>query len=142
MLVQYGPLTQLMIIICWNQYKIELHAGFKASAQKWSKSTSVCIAELRWPSLKICRSYISIWTLYSILHKRTAINFSNYFEFNVLATRLHSLTLNLVSSTINAFRHSFFVTTPFLRNSIPFEILSQSTARSFQNKLKHYLFGI
>jgi len=34
-------------------------------------------------------------------------------------------------STISAFRHSFFVTTPFLWNSIPFEILSQSIAGSF-----------
>ena len=86
------------------------------------------------------RSYISIWTLYSIYHKRTAINFSTYFHFNTLATRSHALTLNLASSTINAFRHSFFVTTPFLWNSIPFEILSQRTAGSFKTRLKHYLF--
>ena len=53
-----------------------------AAAQKWSKSSSVCISELGWPSLKTRRSYISIWTLYSIYHKRTAINFSRYFHFN------------------------------------------------------------
>ena len=111
-----------------------------AAAQKWSKSSSVCISELGWPSLKTRRSYISIWTLYSIYHKRTAINFSRYFHFNTLATRSHALTLNLASSTINAFRHSFFVTTPFLWNSIPFEILSQRTAGSFKTTLKHYLF--
>ena len=111
-----------------------------AAAQKWSKSSSVCISELGWPLLKTRRSYMSIWTLYSIYHKRTAINFSRYFHFNTLATRSHALTLNLASSTINAFRHSFFVTTPFLWNSIPFEILSQRTAGSFKTRLKHYLF--
>ena len=76
-----------------------------------------------------------------ISHDKAAIDFSQYFQFNTLATRpSHSLTLNLLSSTINAFRHSFFVTSPLLWNSIPFEILSQSTAPIFKFKLKRFLF--
>ena len=110
------------------------------SALKWSKSSATCIEELRWPSLKVRRDYLSIWSLYSILHKTTAIDFSKYFRFNTLATRSHSLTLNLMSSTINAFRHSFFVATPLLWNSIPFNILSQPAAAIFKYKLKHFLF--
>ena len=111
-----------------------------SSAFRWTKSSSVCVEELGWPSLKLCRDYFTIWTLYCILHNATAIDFSQYFQFNTLATRSHSLTLNLLSSTINAFRHSFFVTSPLLWNSIPFEILSQSTAPIFKFKLKRFLF--
>ena len=69
----------------------------------------LCIDELGWPSVQTHRSYISIWILFSILHKRMAINFSDYFEFNMLATRSHSLTLHLVSSSISAYRHSLWL---------------------------------
>ena len=46
------------------------------STFQWSKSSSVCIEELRWPSLTEHRNFISILTLYSILHGTTSINFS------------------------------------------------------------------
>ena len=106
-----------------------------SSTNKWSKSSIVCVNELGWPSLKVRHDYISIWTLYSIFHKRTAIDFSKYFQFNTLSTRSHSLTLNLVCSTINAFRHSFIVAVPFLWNFLPPTILLQPTAGSFKHKL-------
>ena len=109
-------------------------------AQRWSKSSSVCVRELKWPTLKVRRDYFSIWTLYSILHQATAIDFSSYFHFNNLPTRSHPLTLNLVSSSINAFRHSFFVASPLLWNSVPPDILSQPAAPIFKQKLKHFLF--
>ena len=79
------------------------------STYQWSKSSVTCVEELGWPSLKARRINFSIWTFYCILHKTTAIDFSRYFHFNTLPTRSHSLTLNLLSCTINAFRHSFFV---------------------------------
>ena len=110
-----------------------------SSTNKWSKSSINFVNELGWPSLKARRDYISIWTLYSIFHKRIAIDFSKYFQFNTLSTRSHSLTLNLVCSTINTFRHSFFVAVPFLWNFLPPTILSQPTAGSFKHKLKHFL---
>ena len=132
--------TQHRILVCWNRCKIELHAGLKAFGMQLLKNglSRRRFASVNWDGLHLKHS--SIWTLYSIYHKRTAMNFSRYFHFNTLATRSHTLTLNLASSTINAFRHSFFVTTPFLWNSIPFEILSQRTAGSFKTRLKHYLF--
>ena len=64
------------------------------------------------------------------------------FHFNTLATRSHSLTLNLLYSTINAFRYSFFMASPMLWNSIPFDVLSQPAASTFKHKLKHFLFCI
>ena len=112
------------------------------TAFQWSKSSAICVGELGWPSLKVRCNYFSIWTLYCILHKTTAIDFSRYFHFNTLATRSHSLTLNLLSSTINAFRYSFFVASPLLWNLIPFDVLSQPAASTFKHKLKHFLFCI
>ena len=117
-----------------------IKSSWDSSTFKWSKSSSLCIEELQWPSLKVRRNYISVLTLYSILHGTTSINFAHYFQFNTLVTRSHHLTLNLVSSTINAFWHSFFIAIPFLWNSIPYEILSQSVAQLFKYKLKHFLF--
>ena len=90
------------------------------STYQWSKSSVTCVEELGWPSLKARRIYISIWTLYCILHKTTAIDFSRYFHFNTLPTRSHSLTLNLLSSTINAFRHSFLL--PHLCYGTPYHL--------------------
>ena len=117
-----------------------INSFWDSTALKWSKSSATCIRELRWPSLKVRRNYFSVWLLYSILHKTTSIDFSRYFHFNTLPTRSHPLTLNLVSSTINAFRHSFFVASPLLWNSIPFDILSQPTGNIFKHKLKNFLF--
>ena len=109
------------------------------TAFQWSKSSAICVGEFGWPCLKVRRNYFSIWTLYCILHKTTAIDFSRYFQFNTLATRSHS---NLLSSTINAFRYSFFVASPMLWNSIPFDVLSQPAASTFKHKLKRFLFCI
>ena len=114
----------------------------RSRAFQWSKSSAICVGELGWPSLKVCRNYFSVWTLYCILHKTTAIDFSRYFHFNTLATRSHSLTLNLLPSTINAFRYSFFMASPMLWNSIPFDVLSQPVVSTFKHKLQHFLFGI
>ena len=38
------------------------------SAFIWTKSSSVCVEELGWPSLKLRHDYFTIWTLYCILH--------------------------------------------------------------------------
>ena len=81
-----------------------IRSFWDSSVNKWSKSSIVCVHELGWPSLEVRRKYISIWTMYSIFHKRTAIDFSKYLHFNTLPTKSHSLPLNLVCSTINIYR--------------------------------------
>ena len=103
------------------------------SVFRWSKSSAICVG---------VAFSVTIFGHFIILHKTTAIDFSRYFHLNTLATRSHSLTLNLLSSTINAFRHSFFVASPLLWNSMPFDILSQPAAPIFKYKLKHFLFCI
>ena len=78
--------------------------------------------------------------VYSIL-KGAPIVFLKYFQFNSLPTRSHLLTLVLPSSTINAFRYSFFVAAPFTWNSIPHDILSEPNRNIFKSKLRHFLYN-
>ena len=106
---------------------------------QWSKSSDDCIRELQWPSLQSRRNFLSLSMLYDIWKGRTGINFNNYFQFNELSTRSHSLTLKLFSTTINVFRHSFFVSVAFLWNTIPEDILLQKRVKIFKSKLKQFL---
>ena len=63
---------------------------------------------------------------FCMIFGRGGINFSDYFEFNTLCTRSHSLTLKVLSSTIDAFCYCFFVSMAFLWNTIPEDILARS----------------
>ena len=76
-------------------------------SHQWSKSLDDCISELHWPSLQSRWQFLSLSILYDIWKGRTGINFSDCFEVNTLCTGLHSLTLKMFSSTINAFRYCF-----------------------------------
>ena len=53
------------------------------------------------PQLVLKNLMAFILTLYSIRQLQSTFQ-NNYFHINMLATRSHPLTLNLVSSTINA----------------------------------------
>ena len=90
---------------CWIQSK------YDPNVHKWTKSSDVCLKELRWPTLALRRQYYVILMLYSILHNLTPITFTRHFELNTLPTRSHPLTLISKASTINAYRCSFFVNT-------------------------------
>ena len=61
-------------------------------SHQWSKSLDDCISELQWPSLQSRWQFLSLSIFYDIWKGRTGINFSDYFEFNMLCTRSHSLT--------------------------------------------------
>ena len=121
---------------CWIQSK------YDPNVHKWTKSSDVCLKELRWPTLALRRQYYSILMLYSILHNLTPITFTRHFELNTLPTRSHPSTLISKASTINAYRYSFFVDTPFLWNRIPYDIISTSSAMSFKLKLRRFLLSM
>ena len=104
-----------------------------------STSSDECIAKLKWPTLERRRQYLSVVTAHNIIHHRTCIHSPNYFQFNTTVTRTHPLTLNLPTSTINAFRHSFFVSVCFLWNGIPEAILA---AKCVTSKLRHHLLTV
>ena len=116
-----------------------IKSSYDPILQNWTKSSESCISELGWPLLHSRRKYFSVLMVYSIL-KGAPIAFLKYFQFNSLPTRTHPLTLALTSSTINAFRHSFFVAAPFLWNSIPHAILSEPNKNLFKSKLRHFLY--
>ena len=86
------------------------------SALKWSKSSKICIKELNWPSLNVCQHYISILTLYYFIlcTWNSCYQFHKVIQFNKFTTQTHTLTLNLASSTINTFRHSFYCCSIFM----------------------------
>ena len=106
----------------------------------WSKSSKVCLRELLWPTLQLCRQYFSILTLYDILHKRYPLNFGHCCTLSRTSTRTHSLALVSTQSSINAYRYSFFVNIAFLWNSIPFNILSLESVKEFRHSLRSHLF--
>ena len=114
-------------------------ATWNRDTYSWSKSSSTCLEELKWPSLACRRTYFSIDYLHSILHHKNL--FSNFFKLKPnSSTRSHQLTLQPISSSINAFRYSFFVNSIFLWNRIPLDILSIVCKHRFRCKLRSYLW--
>lgn len=106
----------------------------------WSKSSEVCLEELIWSSLLLHHQYLSISTLYDILHKHYPLNFSDYCTLSATCTRKHAFAFLPTQSSINAYRYSFFINIYFLWNSIPFHILSSQTVKEFCHSLQLYLF--
>ena len=116
-----------------------IKSKYDSSLYRWTKSTDDCLEELKWPTLELRRQYQTIVMVYSILHKQTPIIFSHHFGFNTNSTRSHPLALKIRSSSINAFRYSFYVNAPFVWNSIPYEILSLSSNSLFRSWLRCHL---
>ena len=110
-------------------------------SHNWSKSSTSCLQDLRWPALHIRQSYFTITQVHDILHDRVSIPFNSHFKFSSTNTRSHSLSLTTSSSTINAYRFSFFINSPFLWNSIPVEILQISKAIPFRMALRRFLLS-
>ena len=108
--------------------------------RSWTKSSDSCLQELHWSPLHTRRSYFSISLTHDILHNRVAIPFSRYFQFSTTITRSHPMILCIPSSTINPYRYSFFVNTPFLWNTIPLRILQLSNPVVFRTALRRFLF--
>ena len=112
---------------------------WNSTSHMWSKSSDSCINELQWSSLHIRRSYSSICLTHDILRNRVSIPFSKHFQFSSSVTRTHPLTLSIPSSSINPYRFSFFVNTPFLWNTISDYILQLSNRAAFRSALRRFL---
>ena len=111
---------------------------FNRHTLKWSKSSLECCSHLNWPELFTRRRYLSMLTVYGILHQRVALKFSDYFFFTSTCTRSHSLFINCKSSSINSYRYSFCEQYIFLWNQIPESILRSPKCNQFKHRL--YLF--
>lgn len=117
------------------------NSRYDSDTHKWTKSSDVCVQELKLPTLTLRRSYYSLLMLHSIIHKMSPIDFDTHFELNQLSTRSHPLTLIPRTSTINAYRYSFFVNIAFMWNKIPYDILSIVSPIVFKSRLHQYLFS-
>ena len=113
---------------------------WNSATRNWTKSSDSCLHQLKWPTLHSRRSFSSISLAHDILHNRISIPFNKYFQFSFTNTRSHPQSLSIPSSTINPYRHSFFVNTPFLWNSIPPSILQLSNRVAFHSALCRFLF--
>ena len=111
-----------------------------SSIHTWSKSSDSCLQDLNWRTLHTRRSYFSISLTHDILHNRVAIPFSNYFQFFTIITRSHPMSLCIPSTIINLQHFSFFVSAPFLWNTIPLHILQLFNPVAFWTELHYFLF--
>ena len=113
-------------------------ARWNSTTFSWDKSYSDCLRELNWSTLACRRHHYMIDYVHSILHNRNSLLFDDYFRFNCSSTRSHALSIQLIMSTINSYRYSFFVNVVFLWNRVPFNILSVVNKALFRCKLRSF----
>jgi len=112
---------------------------FNPSSFTWSPSSRLCLSELHWPSVYCQLTTISLLFLYDLIHNWTTISFDDYFTFNCTITRSHSKMLTTKSSSINAYRFSFFVNIVFLWNSLPVSVCNLNSRKVFRcSVLNHF----
>ena len=102
----------------------------------WSKSSDDCVKELKWPSIHQHHTYFSICQVHDIFYNRHSISFSDHFHLS----NVHPLHIRPASSTINSYRYSFFINSPFLWNTIPYNILKITQTNLFRSALCRFLF--
>ena len=110
------------------------------SSHCWSKSSDECIQALKWPTIQQRHNYFTICCIHDSLYHRNSLPFSEHFQLSQAPTRCHPLSLRPVTSSINSFRYSFFVNSPFLWNTIPHTILRIKQPPLFRLALRRFLF--
>ena len=109
---------------------------WNTSSYCWSKSSDDCLKELNWPSIHQRHIYFSICQVHDILHNRHCVSFSDHFQLS----KVRPLNIRPASSTINSYRYSFFINSPFLWNAIPYSILKVTQSNLFRSALRRFLF--
>ena len=79
---------------------------------------------------------------YLTVHGTAAISFWKYLQFNKSAKWTYSLTLNLASSTINAFRHSFLSLLHFYGNQYHMKFYPSQLHQLLNINLNAFFFVI
>ena len=110
------------------------------SSHCWSKSSDECIQALKWPTIQQRHNYFTICCIHDSLYHRNSLPFSEHFQLSQAPTRCHPLSLRPVISSINSFRYSFFVNSPFLWNTISHTILRIKQPPLFRLALRRFLF--
>ena len=144
MLLQYGTCTHL--VTSKQLEKVQYRAArwvcgssWNPACKQWSRSSDCCLDQLEWPSLHQRQNYFTICQVHNILHHQSATS-SRYFS----AVNRHSnpLAIDTSISTINAYRFSFFINSPFFWNSVPSNILQITDPKLFRVALRHFLFKL
>ena len=134
-----GILTLRRTFLLWRNSRIAVLDGFVGAdlshSNTWSKSSSDCCRELSWPSLSNRLKYLSVATMYDMLHHHISLDFFNFFTLSSYPTRSHSLSILCKQSSINSFRYCFFVNSICFWNCIPLNILSVPHRSSFKYRL-------
>ena len=139
----WNPHTQKNILALEKIQNCGAHwvcgSRFNPHTSTWSKSSSDFWRELHWPSLSTRRKYLSITTIYDMLHHYISSQFSSFFTFSTSPTRSHPLSILCKHSSINAYRYFFSINSIFSWNRIPFNILSVSRHSCFKHSLCSFL---
>jgi len=107
------------------------NSRWNAISHCWSKPSDDCTQELH---IQQHHNYYSICHVHDSLHHRNSLPFNKHYQLSVTSARSQSPSICPVTSTINLYRFSFFVNSPFLWNSTPYTIL--------QLKVNCVLFGL
>ena len=108
------------------------------TTSSWSLSHDTCYQMLHLPTLCARRDYLSVCTIQDIRHNGS-VPFQNYFTYNTMPTRSHSLSIVIPSSTINARWYSYFVRVCFIWNQLPIDLLKIDNRNLFRHAvLKHF----
>ena len=115
-----------------------LTAKWDNNSKQWDKSYFQSLSELNWQSLQQRRTYLNQCQTFKVLNGMGCIDFAKYWSYSgAQQTRFwHTCTLQIVSSRINAYRFSFFVSAPFLWNSVPANVCCLHTYNLFKYELK------
>ena len=128
-------------MIFWNPYNVGLPVGLPIVGGIHYHIAGInLLMTIHWPTIKQRHKYFSICHVHDSLHHRSSLPFHNHFQLPEISTRSHPLSIRPVVSTINSYRFSFFVNSPFLWNTIPHSILQIKKSNLFHAALRRFLF--
>ena len=108
--------------------------------KRWSKPSDSCLDQLNWPSLHNRQKYFTLCQLHNIFNNHSAIPFNEHFSRTNRHSSTNPFLIDLSTSSINAYRYSFFINSPFLWNTIPMKILQISHTKLFRSALRRLIF--
>ena len=122
-------------VVVHNQ--ISLSVGFNCMWIPYFQSLS----ELNWQSLQRQRTYLNQCQTFKVLNGMDCIEFAKYWSYSGAQQMRfgHACTLQTMSSRVDTFRFSFFVSAPFIWDSLPANVYCLRTYNLFTYELKECL---
>ena len=116
--LQYEIHIQLKTLKCWRKSRNGT-AKWDNNSKQWDKSYFQSLSELNWQSLQQRRTYLNQCQTFKVLNGMDCIDFAKYWSYSgAQQTRFwHACTLYHQELTLIV--SLFFVSAPFLWNSLP-----------------------